>query len=204
MDKTILKESFTQKTISDKLNWLNEPSHWVVENGLKIRSDADTDFWQRTHYGFRRDNGHFLYAEIEGDFRITTRVVTSPVNRYDQAGLMIRFDENNWLKTSSEFIPAEANKLGVVVTNNGYSDWSSQPIETIEAMSYRITRKKQTYYVDVSSDEIHWTQIRIAHLCSKNQQVHAGLYGCSPQGKDAEFAFQSLVIEEFAEEESAY
>ncbi len=142
MGKRILNERFTRNPISDKLSWLNEPRNWFVENGLKVRSDADTDFWQRTHYGFRRDNGHFLYAEIEGDFRITTRVVTSPVNRYDQAGLMIRFDENNWLKTSSEFIPAEANKLGVVVTNNGYSDWSSQPIETTEAMSYRITRKK--------------------------------------------------------------
>lgn len=43
-----------------------------------------------------------------------------------EAGLMVRFSKDTWLKTSVEYIPDDNSKLGVVVTKNGYSDWSSQ------------------------------------------------------------------------------
>ena len=41
--------------------WLNEPKTWS-SNGetLEFLTDARTDFWRNTHYGFVRDNGHFL------------------------------------------------------------------------------------------------------------------------------------------------
>ncbi|WP_251028015.1 DUF1349 domain-containing protein [Bacillus sp. ISL-77] len=63
------------------------------------------------------DNGHFLYYEVNGDFRLTTKVKSKPQNRYDQAGLMVRLSSDTWLKTSVEYIPDGNSKLGVVVTN---------------------------------------------------------------------------------------
>lgn len=41
--------------------------------------------------------------------------------------------ENCWLKTSLEYIPEGPSHLGAVVTNNGYSDWSTQDYPTEEA-----------------------------------------------------------------------
>ena len=38
-----------------------------------IEPDAPTDFWQRTHYGFRADNGDFRYTAISGPFQMSVR-----------------------------------------------------------------------------------------------------------------------------------
>ncbi len=105
----------------------NEPARWEHSAGtLKLFPDAKTDFWQRTHYGIQADNGHFLFAEQEGDFVIRTHVSYTPLHRYDQAGLMIYRDAENWVKTSVECEDEGPFRLGVVVTRGGYSDWSTQ------------------------------------------------------------------------------
>src|SRR6476660_7925192 len=124
-----LHESFAGSALHPQFRWHCEPARWsldVPRRCLRIEPEAGTDFWQRTHYGFEADNGHFLYREVEGDFEIMTKVHTYPVNRYDQAGLMIRVSKDTWIKTSVEYNPDGPNQLGAVVTNQGFSDWSSQ------------------------------------------------------------------------------
>ena len=151
--------------------------------------DAETDFWQRTHYGFRADNGHFLYAEATGDFTLSTHVSFAHVNQYDQAGLMVRLSEDSWIKTSVEYEPELPNRLGAVVTNNGYSDWSTQDVgDELTALSMRIRREGRTYTVEYSLDEephedAYWSQLRQATLLTDNGEsaVMTGLYACSPK-----------------------
>ena len=112
-----------------RLRWRCEPSNWSVPAGrLVIAPDAPTDFWSKTHYGFEADNGHFLYANIAGDFVLSAEILMTPRHQYDQAGLMVRLSKSCWLKASIEFEPDKMNRLGAVVTNAGYSDWSTQPI----------------------------------------------------------------------------
>ena len=114
-----------------RLRWYCEPARWSVDHAtgsLRIYPDAETDFWQRTHYGFRVDNGHFLFPPVDGRFVMTTHVRFEPVHQYDQAGLMVRLSPDCWLKTSVEYEPGPTNRLGVVVTNTGYSDWSTQEV----------------------------------------------------------------------------
>ncbi len=43
---------------------------------------------------------------------------------------MVRFSKDCWLKTSIEYEPNGMCKLGAVVTNQGYSDWSTQGYKT--------------------------------------------------------------------------
>jgi regulation of enolase protein 1 (concanavalin A-like superfamily) len=48
---------------------------------------SHTDYWQRTHYGFRVHNGPFLHLpDVKGDFVLATTVTTAPEQRFDQAG----------------------------------------------------------------------------------------------------------------------
>ena len=55
------------------MNWLNEPRTWKQDNNeLTVFADPHTDFWRKTHYGFVRDNGHFYYEKIFGDFEVET------------------------------------------------------------------------------------------------------------------------------------
>ncbi len=82
-----LNETFSGQALDARLRWLNEPSHWELfpGTGLQLWTDAPTDFWQRTHYGFRENTGHVLGAEVPGDFNMTTRVTFAPCHQYDQA-----------------------------------------------------------------------------------------------------------------------
>src|SRR6476646_1066631 len=126
-----LHESFAGSALHPQFRWHCEPARWsldVPRRCLRIEPDGGTDFWQRTHYGFEADNGHFLAAEVPGDFVATTQVRFHPVHQYDQAGLMVRVSPACWLKTSGEYEPAGPSRLGSVVTNYAYSDWSTQEV----------------------------------------------------------------------------
>jgi len=177
-----------------RLKWMNEPEQWSLEDALVIRTGADTDFWQRTHYGFRADNGHFLSAEWTGDFTMEARVRFAPVHQYDQAGLMVRFSEDEWLKTSVEFEPEAPARLGAVVTRGGYSDWSTQdfPPEQRE-IELRVRREHATFIVDWRTVWAEWTQLRVAPL-QGGAVARVGVYACSPKGAGLEARFASLRI----------
>lgn len=196
MNDLILDEQFSGQAPDPRLNWFCEPAHWMMHDGhLSIETDSETDFWQRTHYGFSADNGHFLYANVEGDFTMTTRLLVDYKHQYDQAGLMIRVSDYCWIKSSIEFEPEEENKLGVVVTRHGYSDWSTQNIDKkISQISLRIRRTGSDYvvhYLDASSNR--WMQLRMAHL-EDQHMVQAGIYACSPKkgGYKANFKYISI------------
>jgi regulation of enolase protein 1 (concanavalin A-like superfamily) len=192
-------KGFSGPGADTRLHWHNEPVRWSLadaERCLRLEPGAGTDFWQRTHYGFRADNGHFLFADVAGDVVITTHVRMQPAHQYDQAGLMVRLAPECWLKTSVEHEPGRAGRLGAVVTNQAYSDWSTQPFAGDE-LWLRVRREGQDYIVDASDNGSVWEQIRMAHLADDDGQrrIACGLYACSP--KQAGFAaeFSLLRIE---------
>ena len=195
-----LDETFAGQAFDPRLSWFQEPPEWRLgPDGLGLATAAGTDFWQGTHYGFRVDNGHALMAEVAGDFVLETVVRTVPLHQYDQAGLMVRIGAEDWLKTSVEFEPGEASRLGAVVTNHGWSDWSTQDIapEAGRLVAFRITRKGADYLVEAALQAGgHWSQIRLGRL--QNDEgggpVLAGLYACSPKEAGFRADFASLRI----------
>jgi regulation of enolase protein 1 (concanavalin A-like superfamily) len=202
MTETWLNETFDNPVLDSRLQWFNPPQKWSVNlatSVLAVEPEAKTDYWQKTHYGFEADNGHFLFAELSGDLILTTQVRFRPVHQYDQAGLMVRISPQCWLKTSVEYEPDGPARLGVVVTNSGYSDWSTQNFNG-HGVSLRVRREGSDYTVEYAevmgqTGEPEWTQIRIAHLHDdQGGLVQAGLYACSPLGAGyvAEFDFMRI------------
>ncbi len=192
-----LHETFAGPTLDPRLVWHAAPARWRLDaeaRCLRVRTDPATDFWQRTHYGFVADNGHFLHLRATGDFVATTRVTSRFSHQYDQAGLMLRVSPTCWLKTSVEFEVNGANRLGAVVTNAGYSDWSTQPLaKEIDTVWLRVRAESNDVIVDASLDGEAWEQIRMARMHERDgaASVQCGLYACSPKeaGFEAEFAF---------------
>jgi Uncharacterized conserved protein len=148
MTDATLHESFSSPSFSSRLRWTSAPEHWHIDQASKclhISPHAGTDFWQRTHYGFEAENGHFLYLEASDDFVLTTKVTSHPIHQYDQAGLMVRISPTCWLKTSVEFEPHGLNRLGAVVTNAQLSDWSTQPWpRKVNPMWFRVRAERAT------------------------------------------------------------
>jgi uncharacterized protein len=198
MADVALLERFRSPCIDARLRWLNEPARWSIgDEGLHIEPEAGTDFWQRTHYGFIADSGHALQAEMHGDLEMTTEVRSEPIHRYDQAGLLVRFSPSCWLKTSVEYEPDGPSRLGVVVTNRGYSDWSTQDVSRERRNAWlRVRRCGSDFRVEASEEGSCWSQLRIAHLDREPSAVaHWGLYACSPGGNGYVATFSFLRLE---------
>lgn len=183
-------------TIPDSFYWFNEPPEVVFDEGLHIGTRGNTDFWQRTHYGFQRDDGHCLLTRITGDFQLVCHAAFTPCSQYDQCGLMVRVDESHWIKVSTEYENPAISRLGSVVTNGGYSDWATQDVPTaITERWYRVTREGHDYSMAHSDNGRDWKQMRIAHLHGEADTVAAGLYACSPKGDGFHCHFRSLSVE---------
>lgn len=198
MHNSFLNETFDRETLDPRLTWLNPPSLWRLDRDrsrLVIETNAHTDFWQRTHYGFRSDSGHFLYCAAPDNSIVTAMFHSYPAHQYDQAGLMIRFSQDCWLKASVEFEPAGASQLGAVVTNHGYSDWSLQDFPYPGGLSYclRVRLQGADLLVEHAADESGpWRLMRVAHLLPEPATApDCGVYACSPQasGYRAEVEF---------------
>jgi regulation of enolase protein 1 (concanavalin A-like superfamily) len=188
-------EQFLQPSLPEGFYWFNEPSKYRLGNGLEIFTDERTDFWQRTHYGFQRDDGHCLLTKQSGDFSLTTRVEFEPREKYDQCGLIVRIDSQNWIKVSTEYESEHESRLGSVVTNLGYSDWATQDVPSDRrTMWYRISKRGSDYLLENSLDGQTWLQMRITHLHQQAEHYEIGVYACSPIGTDFRCVFKTLEI----------
>jgi regulation of enolase protein 1 (concanavalin A-like superfamily) len=97
--------------------------------GLVLYPPSKKDFWRKTFYEpvLVKDDGPFLYAELDGDqwYTVETSFVLHAQSQFDQAGIMIRIDHEHWIKAGIEVVD-RLPRLSCVVTNS-YSDWSTQP-----------------------------------------------------------------------------
>jgi hypothetical protein len=183
-----------KKNIPEDFYWFHEPKEHYCDEGLVITTEPDTDFWQRTHYGFRRDNGHCLFTKMQGDFTFTGQFGFDPRTVYDQCGLIVRIDQDNWIKVSTEYENEQISRLGSVVTNLGYSDWATTDIPSdTQSMWYRMRKKGNDFLIENSMDGDTWKQMRITHFHQEIDHLEAGIYACSPQDS----SFQCKVVSIF-------
>ena len=142
--------------------WLNEPKVWSLKDGvLDVTTDAETDFWRETHYGFTHDNGHFLGVSAGAAFTAELRVRGSYEALYDQAGIMVRLDERRWVKAGIELSDGRA-MLSSVLTD-GRSDWATGPYEHDAAdFRMRVTIAEGVLRLQVSGDGRLWPLVRLA------------------------------------------
>ena len=182
----------------DGYSWLNPPQdHSIVGDQLTFNTEPETDFWQRTYYGFRNDNAHaFLFPTDERLFTYRVRVRYVPKKLYDQAGLLLRVDADNWSKAAMEVENASTARLGSVVTNFGYSDWASVDVPNLPVVQqyYRISRREKDFLLETSADGETYQQMRIFHLHQAETAVMVGVYACSPTADSFEVEFSELAF----------
>ena len=161
--------------------WYHEPYHEWNNDVLTVTTQGETDFWQGTHYGFRRDNGQCLLTHVDYDFSLVARVTTHATAKYDQGGIIVRLDAENWIKVAVEMESRNISKLGSVVTNLGYSDWASVDVDPdIETMWYRMQSKGSDVLIEYSDTGKRWQQMRIAHIHQYQGNLAIGIFACSP------------------------
>lgn len=165
--------------------WTRTPENFAVEGGtLSVTTRPHTDLWQRTYYHFRNDNAPVFQTETEERyFSFTVRTdFTASAHRFDQCGIVLYLDSENWLKASVEYENEQFQHLGSVVTNHGYSDWATTAIPAdLRVMWYRLSRREDDYRVECSADGETFTQMRVCHLHEGGGKIRFGVYACSPE-----------------------
>ncbi len=161
--------------------WHCEPPDWkLTEGSLTVTTGNETDFWQETFYGFRRDDGHFLGRGVAGDFSATVTFDAQYEVLYDQAGLMMRADAQNWLKAGIEYSDDVTN-FSAVVTRGGRSDWSVIGVPKVSGpQQVRLTRLGGAVIVHYKGQSGLWQLMRLADFPA-DAAVSVGPMACSPQ-----------------------
>ena len=183
----------------NKLKWIREPKKYSInENKIEIITVPHTDLWQRTYYHFRNDNAPVLQLEIEDRyFSFVVKTKFESKHRFDQCGIVMYLDSDNWLKASIEYENEIFQHLGSVVTNNGYSDWATTEIDaSVKEMWYRFSRREDDFCIECSYDGIIYKQMRICHMWKGNGKISFGIYACSPENSSFKATFTDLKLTE--------
>lgn len=177
------------------MRWQNAPRQATITPAkVTVQVDGGTDFWRVTHYGFIRDNGHFLYQEQAGDFLAKVKVTGHYRELYDQAGLMIRLDAKNWIKTGIEYVKGAQN-VSAVVTRE-VSDWSVVPRQdSPPAVWLTLLRKGDYVEIQYSFDNKDFKMLRLAYFPpTPGQKVQIGLMCAAPDGKGFPVEFEDFSV----------
>ncbi len=184
------------------MKWTREPANYTIyPDRLEIITEPHTDLWQRTYYHFRNDNAPVLQLETEEQyFSFTVKTDFSDSHhRFEQCGIVMYLDSENWLKASAEYENESFRHLGSVVTNHGYSDWATTELPTdIRTMWYRLSRREDDYCIECSQDGKNFSQMRVCHMWEGAGRIRFGVYACSPEESSFKAIFSDFKITECA------
>ena len=184
----------------NNLKWVREPRQYTIRSEkIEITTMPGTDLWQRTYYHFRNDNAPVLQMETDEKFFsfIVRTDFTGAHHRFDQCGIVMYLDSENWLKGSVEYENEAFQHLGSVVTNHGYSDWATTAIPAqVKTMWYRFSRREGDYCVECSPDGEHFSQMRVCHMQEGAGKIRFGIYACSPEDSSFVAAFDHMELTE--------
>ena len=182
--------------------WTRQPESCVIKGDtIEVVTKPGTDLWQRTYYLFRNDNAPVFQMETEEKFFsfVVKTDFTESHHRFDQCGIVMYLDSENWLKGSVEYENEEFQHLGSVVTNNGYSDWATTAIPAnVKTMWYRLSRREADYCIECSQDGQNFTQMRVCHMHKGSGKIRFGIYACSPEESSFKAVFTDMKFSECA------
>ena len=175
------------------MQWFNEPESWSIKNNrLTMQVTPQSDYWRISHYGFTVDDAPFLYTTRGGEFEVKVKISGDYKVRFDQAGLMLRADKENYIKAGIEFVDGKYN-ISCVVTHHT-SDWSVITLDkAIDHIWIKAVRRLDAVEIFYSFDDKSYTMMRNCHLAD-NTPVMVGMMAACPDGNGFEARFEGFKI----------
>ncbi len=175
------------------MQWFNEPESWSIKNNrLTMQVTPQSDYWRISHYGFTVDDAPFLYTTRGGEFEVKVKISGDYKVRFDQAGLMLRTDKENYIKAGIEFVDGKYN-ISCVVTHHT-SDWSVITLDkSIDYIWIKAVRRLDAVEIFYSFDDKNYVMMRNCHLAD-NTPVMVGMMAACPDGKGFEARFEGFRI----------
>ena len=177
----------------EMMQWFNEPEQWEIKDGVLTMSvTPKSDYWRISHYGFTVDDAPFLYTLRGGEFEAKVKLSADYKTRFDQSGMMLRIDHENYIKVGIEFVDGKYN-LSTVVTHHT-SDWSIVPLdEPVPYVWIKAVRRLDAVEIFYSFDDKEYTMLRNCWL-QDNCPVMVGVMGACPDGDGFVARFEDFSI----------
>ena len=177
----------------DKMQWFDEPTKWEIKNNsLTMNVTPQSDYWRVSPYGFTVDDAPFLYTLRGGEFEVKVKVTGDYTARFDQAGLMLRIDHENYIKAGIEFVDGKYN-LSTVVTHHT-SDWSIIALDRpVPFVWIKAVRRLDAIEVFYSFDDVTYTLMRNAWM-PDNHPIMVGVMAACPDGNGFKARFDNFSI----------
>lgn len=159
--------------------WINPPlAAEMRDDGFVVTAREGSDFWRTTAYGFVHDSGHALLNDFPSDSALEVSWILDYDQEFDQAGLIVWSDAENWIKAGVEFADG-LPQLGAVVTR-GSSDWSTSPVPEWmnREVHMRFSRSGDALTIRARCDG-DWQLVRLAPL-DPDRTWRAGLHCAAP------------------------
>lgn len=185
-------EGFKAQSL-EKMTWFNEPSQWEIKDKkLTMMVTPQSDYWRISHYGFTVDDAPFYYSTYGGEFETKVKITGDYKARFDQMGLMLRIDAQNYIKAGVEFVDGKFN-LSTVVTHKT-SDWSVITLEKAPPFVWiKAVRRLDAVEVFYSFDDKEYIMMRNAYL-QDNTPVQVGLMAACPDGNGFKAIFENFTV----------
>lgn len=151
-----------------------------------------SDYWRISHYGFTVDDAPFYYSLQGGEFETKVKISADYKVRFDQSGLMLRVDHENYIKAGIEYVDGKYN-LSTVVTHKT-SDWSVITLDKpVPYVWIKAVRRLDAIEVFYSFDDKDYIMMRNAWM-QDNRPIMVGLMAACPDGDGFTAKFENFSI----------
>lgn len=160
--------------------WTTPPAGVTEQDtDLVVTAVAGSDAWRTTAYGFIHDDAHGLFVPLDDPAAVEVTFTAAFTEQFDQAGVLLRADEQTWVKAGVELADGVA-QVGAVVTL-GSSDWSVAPVPDWvgRRVTVRLSRSGDTVTVRARVDDEPFRLVRVAPF-PIGVPASAGPYCCAP------------------------
>ncbi len=176
--------------------WTEEPVSAHYDDGvLTVEAREGSDAWRTTSYGFVHDDAHALVVPLDDGTAMEVDFVLDYGEQFDQAGIMLRVNEANWIKAGVE-VSDGVPQLGAVVTR-GVSDWSVAPVPEWagQVVTVRASRDGDAVTIRARSEGEDFRLVRLAPL-DPHAPVQAGPFCCAPTRAGLTVRFLDVTVGE--------
>jgi|Transcript_20250 hypothetical protein len=160
----------------------------------------ETDFWRGTLHGYNKDDGPFYWMSVQDDFEARLSVKAKLKTLYDMAGMMLRIDEENWIKLG---LCHYRDQLYVSCCfTRGVSDWSTHRLTQTKIDKFHVWVKRRGEVIDCyySLDNEDWVRIRQGYFSDK-PRIRVGMMCTAPESAGFKVTFSDFMIKNIGDNE---
>ena len=159
---------------------------------LTLTAGPGTEQWQAT------STGPFMVFPVTGDFDITVKVKTSPVENYQRTGIGLRSmqDVNTWVNFSRNYHTGIPGGQGIMVLANqaGSSSLVNSVTYTGEVCYLKIERRGSELNLSYSEDGTNWTTLQERYAIGFGEPMEVFLMASSTSGQALTAQFSELTL----------